>query len=194
MNFLGYYTDRGKELAVRLLTGTPLHYTRAAAGSGTTPLSADAMVQEQQALPIGRFRRTGMTVSLPVTLSETLVEEDFTLAEVGLYAQDENGEELLYRIYRLSEPMAITAGERLTVRFYLEETVSQTVSVTVESTGAGLLTEEDLIERSGVPGGLATLDGEGTVPVQQMPYTCGTEDLEAGVTPLQDGHLYFLYE
>jgi len=42
--------------------------------------------------------------------------------------------------------------------------------------------------------GIATLDESGDVPVSQVPWSFGTEDLEAGVSPLPTGHLYFVYE
>lgn len=194
MNLLGYYTEQGKLLAARLLTGSALQYTRAAAGSGITALAASVLEQERQDLPLSHIRRSGMTVILPATLTEVLAEEDYTLREVGVYARDEHGHEVLCRVYRLSEPLEVRAGGRLTVRFYLEETVSETAEVTVEATGAGLLTESDLEALMGAPGGLAVLDETGKVSPGQLPYTCGTEDLEAGVTALETGHLHFVYE
>lgn len=42
--------------------------------------------------------------------------------------------------------------------------------------------------------GIATLDGSGDVPVAQLPWSYGTEDLTPGVSPLPEGHLYFVYE
>ena len=145
-------------------------------------------------MPLGLIRRSGMTVTLPATLTEVLAETDYTLREVGVYARDEHGHEVLCRIYRLSEPLEIQAGGRLTVRFYLEESVSEAAEVTVEATGAGLLTESDLEAMMGAPGGLAVLDETGKVSPALLPYSSGTEDLEAGVTALETGHLHFVYE
>lgn len=193
MKLLGYYTEQGKLLSAKLLTGSALCYTRAAAGSGVTALSAAALEQERQSLPLSPIRRSGMTVTLPATLTEALAEEDYTLREVGVYARDEHGHEVLCRVYRLTEPLEVRAGGRLTVRFYLEETVSEAAEVTLEATGAGLVTESDLEARMGAPGGLAVLDGTGTVPPDLLPYTYGAEDLEAGVTALETGHLHFVY-
>ena len=193
MRLIGYYTEQGKLLSAKLLTGFGLQYTRAAAGSGVTPLSANLLAEEKQNLPLSRIRRSGMTVSLPATLSEILAEEDYTLREVGVYARDEHGHEVLCRVYRLSEPLEVRSGGRLTVRFYLEETVGEAVEVTVETTGAGLLTEQDLEDEKDIPGGLAGLDGAGQLSPARLPYSSGTEDLEAGVTALETGHLHFVY-
>lgn len=53
----------------------------------------------------------------------------------------------------------------------------------------------------GKPSGVASLGPDGLVPSGQLPemnyapaYTYGTEDLEAGVSPLPTGTLYFVYE
>ena len=194
MKLLGYYTQQGMELAAELLTGTALQITRAVSGSGETPLSAVALAEERQELPMNHLRRAGTKVTLPVTLTEEQAEADYALREVGVYARSGEGEEVLYRLYRLSEPLQIHAGGRLTVRFYLEETVSETVEITVEVTSAGVLVEGDLEAAKGNANGIAGLDELGLVPPEQMPYTYGTEDLEAGVTPLATGHLHFVYQ
>lgn len=193
MKLLGYYTDQGKLLLTKMLTGSTLCYTRAAAGSGITSLSANMLEQERQNLPLSRIRCSGMTVTMPVTLTEALAETDYTLREVGVYARDEHGHEVLCRVYRLSQPIEITAGGRLTVRFYLEETLSEAAEVTIESTGAGLVTERDLEVMMGAPTGLAVLDETGKIAPGLLPISSGTEDLEAGVTALENGHLHFVY-
>lgn len=53
----------------------------------------------------------------------------------------------------------------------------------------------------GKPSGVASLGPDGKMPSEQLPemnyapaYTYGTEDLEAGVSPLPTGTLYFVYE
>ena len=53
----------------------------------------------------------------------------------------------------------------------------------------------------GAVNGVASLGSDGKVPAGQLPkmdyapaYTYGTEDLEAGVSPLAEGVLYFCYE
>ena len=200
MELLGYFTNEGRELSTKLLTGTVLHITRIIAGDGETDLSGSVMAAERQTLAVNPMRREGTTVTLPATLTAVQAEADYTLTEVGVYAMD-GEEEILYRLYRLDQPVDIIAGDRLTIRFELQETVSEATEVTVEGTAAGLLTEGDLDLRLGVPNGIATLDESGKVPSGQLPamnyapaYTYGTEDLEAGTTVLETGTLHFVYE
>lgn len=194
MGLTGIFTRKGKELELKVRAGTPLTITRVTAGSGGTGESAGALAQEKQTLMVGKRHVRGSTVTLPVTLVAALAEEDYTLTEVGVYAQDPDEGEILYRIYRLSRELAIDAGSRLTVRLELEETFSVVESIVVPASVAGMMTEADIYALRGIPDGLAGLDADATVPVAQMPYTCGTEDLEAGVSPLADGKLYFVYE
>ena len=188
MELLGYFTSKGKALSAKLLMGDALKITRVAAGDGSTPADASALERDCQALPVGTMTRSGDTVSLPVTLTAAAAETSYTLKEVGIYADDPEEGEILYRIYRLSQPMAITAGGQLTIRFSLKETVSEAAEVTVSGTPAGLLTIAD----RGVPAGVASLDETGIVPPAQLPYTWGAADLTEGVSPLAPGHLYFV--
>lgn len=93
---------------------------------------------------MGTARRSGATVILPVTLEAGAAGSAYTLRELGVYAQDPDEGEILYKVYRLSEPVEIRPSSRLVLRFYLEETVSQDLNVTVVRASAGLLTEADL--------------------------------------------------
>lgn len=194
MGLTGIFTQKGKELEVKVRAGTPLTIARVTAGSGGTGESAGVLAQEKQTLMVGKRHIRGSTVTLPVTLVAALAEEDYTLTEVGVYAQDPDEGEILYRIYRLSRGLDIEAGSRLTVRLELEETFSDVESIVVPASVAGMMTEADLNALLGAPSGIATLDEDTVVPVAQMPYTCGTEDLEEGVTPLETGRLHFIYE
>lgn len=194
MELLGYFTQAGKALSAKLLTGVSLRITRVAAGDGETPLTAAAMERERQALTVGTIRRSGETVVLPATLASALAAADYTLREVGVYAQDPEQGEILYRVYRLDEGLPIPSGGALTLRLELGETVSEVASVEVAGTAAGLLSWGDLDALRGAAGGLASLGADGTVPVSQMPYTYGTEELTAGVSALETGKLHFVYE
>ena len=193
MELIGYVSAKGSELSAKLLTGTALHITRVTAGSGTTAADDSALAQEQQVLAMSPLLRSGSTVTLPVTLAAALAEQDYTLTEVGVYALDPDEGEILYRIYRLDEPLAIAAGSSLVARFELEETVSAE-EIIAECSPAGLVTFGDLAGLQGAPNGLASLDAGGILPVAQLPFTFGTEDLIAGSSPLENGRLYFVYE
>ena len=189
MELLGYFTSKGESLSAKLLTGTALTITRVAAGDGETSADAAALIRDCQALPAGTMLRSGTTVTLPVTLTAALAAESYILREIGVYAEDPEEGEILYRIYRLSQPVNVNAGGQLTIRFQLQETVSEAAEVTVSGTPAGLLTVAD----RGVPAGVAALDETGIVPPSQLPYAWGTEDLEDGVSALTPGRLYFVY-
>lgn len=194
MGLTGIFTQKGKELELKVRSGTPLTITRVTAGSGKTGESAAALAEEKQTLMVGKRHARGSTLTLPVTLLAALAEEDYTLTEVGVYAEDPDEGEILHRIYRLSRALFIEAGSRLTVRLELEETFSDVESILVPGSVAGMMTEGDINALRGVPDGLAGLDSDAVVPVSQMPYTYGTEDLVEGEDTLREGHLHFVYE
>lgn len=192
MELLGQMTRRGNELRQAALAGgTALCFARCAAGSGETAPDAAVLDAERQTLPMGEPRCTDTGYILPVTLAAALAETDYTLTEVGVYVQDGEGE-TLYCVYHADTALAVSAASSMSVRFELEELSEDTPDLRVSP--AGLVTEPDLNALLGAPSGIATLDEDTVVPVAQMPYTCGTEDLEAGVTPLETGRLHFIYE
>lgn len=194
MEFVGFHTTKGLALSAKLLTGTALNITRVTAGAGETAPEAVVLAQEHQTLAVAAPRRDGTTVTLPVTLLAAQAEEDYALREVGIYARDPEEGEILYRVYRLDQPVDIAAGGQLVARMDLRETVGLATVVAVQTTAAGLLTQGDLDALLSEPDGIATLDSSGIVPVSQMPYTYGTTDLTAGTSPLETGKLYFVYE
>lgn len=157
MDIHGFFTQKGLLLAAKLAAGSTLKYTRACAGAAETALSASALSQIRQTLSMGAPRRDGGTAVLPVTLEAGMAGSAYTLREVGLYAQDPDEGEILYKVYRLTEPVSVAPSSRLVLRFYLEETVSQDLNVTVVRASAGLLTEADLdpvrekVEAASVP-------------------------------------------
>lgn len=115
------------------------------AGSGKTgePLIATSLPQVRQKLAVNTPTHNGNTAVIPATLAAAAAEEDYTLTELGVYASDPDKGEILYKVYKLSAPVAIAAGSQMVLRFYLEETVSQDVDITVVCSPAGLITEED---------------------------------------------------
>lgn len=147
MDIQGYFTAKGQALTAKLLSGETLAVTRVAAGSGHTakPSTATALPQIQQELAVNTPTHSGDTAVIPATLTAAQAKSDYTLTELGVYARDPDEGEILYKIYRLSEPVDITAGSRSVLRFFLEETVSQDLDVTVVCSPAGLITEEDFL-------------------------------------------------
>lgn len=147
MNIQGYFTTKGLNLAAKLSAGSTLDITRVAAGSGVTqdPSKATSLPQSQQTLAVNTASHSGSTATLPVVLAAALAQESYTLTELGVYARDPDEGEILYKIYQLDKPVAITAGSRMVLRFYLEETVSEDVSVNVTCSPDGLITEVDFL-------------------------------------------------
>lgn len=146
MEINGYFTRRGLELSAKLASGANLQITRVVAGSGATAdtPAVTTLPQPRQTLAVNTPTRSGTTVTIPATLTAALAETSYTLTELGVYAADPDQGEILYKLYRLDTPVNITAGSRMVLRFYLEETVSQDVDVTVSCSPDGLITEAKL--------------------------------------------------
>lgn len=146
MEINGYFTRRGLELSAKLASGANLQITRVVAGSGATAdtLAVTTLPQPRQTLAVNTPTRSGTTATIPATLTAALAETSYTLTELGVYAADPDQGEILYKLYRLDTPVNITAGSRMVLRFYLEETVSQDVDVTVSCSPDGLITEAKL--------------------------------------------------
>lgn len=164
MDIQGHFTQKGLALSTKLLTGETLRITRVVAGSGSTadPMAATSLPQPKQALAVNSPTRSGNTATIPATLTAALAEKAYSLTELGIYAWDPEEGEILYKLYQLSAPVDISPDSQLVMRFYLEETVSQELEVTVSP--AGLITElefapvRDIVRAVSVPTRNVTLD------------------------------------
>lgn len=144
MSLQGFYTTKGLALAAKIAAGTALVITRVTAGSGTeTATSASVLMDEIQTLTVGPAQTSGQTATLPVTLAEAEASASYALTELGVYTCDPDEGEILYQVFRMDAPCAITAGGMNTYRFYLRQTVGAS-GVTVTCSPAGLLIDEDL--------------------------------------------------
>ena len=165
MELQGYFTSKGLALAAKLASGAALKITRVTAGSGKTgnPAAATALPQPRQQLAVNPPLRRENTAILPVTLTAALASAAYDLTELGVFAQDPNEGEILYKLYKLPSAMKIDPTSCLVLRFYLEETVSQDLGVTVACSPAGLITEADFapvrdkVELAEVPSRRVTL-------------------------------------
>ena len=146
MNLQGFYTNLGQSLAAKIAAGTaPLSIARVVTGSGHTAdiSSATSLPDMQQPLMIGDAKVSGSTATLPVMLVEAQAEKNYQVTELGVYAADPDMGEILFQIYQLSSPVAVTSGGENALRFYLRQSIgAQGISVTCSP--AGLLTEQDL--------------------------------------------------
>ena len=139
----GYFTQQGLRLSAKLLTGETLEITRVVAGSGhTSGVTASSLSQPRQTLAVNTPVTKENTATVPATLVAASASGSYTLTELGVYANDPDEGEILYKVYKLSQPMDIVVKSNMVLRFYLEETVSGDVSVTCSP--AGLITEEEL--------------------------------------------------
>ena len=176
MNLHGTYTPKGRLLRTKLLAGEgSLTVSRVMAGSGSTDAdTALILAEERQQLAVGE-------------------RQDYNFTEAGVYVLS-GGEEILYCIYRLYGGLRVAAGSQLVVRMDLTEQFEEVPSVEVLGSSRGLLTMGDLRALMGRENGIAALDEDALVPVDQMPYICTDEEPEAGVTRLESGKLLFVYE
>ena len=147
MEIQGHFTRKGLALLSKLSVGTTLTITRVVAGSGRTedPASAMALPSIRQTLAVNTARQSGNTATIPVTLTAAQASSAYALSELGVYAKDPDEGEILYKLYQLAEPVDITPGSRMVLRFYLEETVSEASTITVACSPAGLITEDEFL-------------------------------------------------
>lgn len=145
MDIQGYFTKKGLALSAKLAAGATLTITKVVAGAGQTanPMAATSLPLPKQTLAVNTPTRSENTATIPVTLAAATAEEAYTLTELGVYARDPDEGEILYKVYRLGGPVDISPASCMVLRFYLAETVSQDLEVTVSCSPAGLITEEE---------------------------------------------------
>lgn len=145
MELLGFFTDKGLAYSAKVFSGAAsLTITRAEAGSGQTLPSADTLEAVQQTLSVGSVQRKATGSCLPVTLVSASAEGTYSLQEIGIYAQDPDEGEILYKVYCLPETFEISPTSSLTLRFYLEDSIFSADDVSVSCSPAGILTETDM--------------------------------------------------
>ena len=173
MQLQGYFTKKGLALAAKLSAGADLTITRVAAGSGNTadPLSATALPNIVQTLAVNTAKIQGNTATIPVTLVAALAQKAYSVTELGVYAQDPNDGEILYKIYRLENAIDIRPDSRLVLRFYLEETISEDLGVQVLVSPSGLITEAELKPVREKANGLVESTAEFTVTADKLQNT-----------------------
>ena len=169
MKLTGYYTTAGEKIAAGLLAGETLSVSRIAAGSGSTALSAAALSQEQQDLGPWEPEVSGTTAVMRCTLSSDQASAPYFLRELGVYALDAAGKEVLYLIFRLDEEVSINPAFRLVLRFNLEQTLSDGAGVKVTAPLTGLATQEELKTKADLQ--------DGFVPYEQLPHLTGSKNL-----------------
>lgn len=160
----GHFTRKGLELSAKLAAGATLVITRVVAGCGDSgePDTAEALAQPKQELAVNDARYNETTAIIPATLVSSMAEEDYSLTEIGVFAQDPDLGEILYKIYQLDQPINISPAAQIVLRFYLEESVSEAPVIEIPASLNGLLTQSDM----GIANGVAGLDENALLPVQ----------------------------
>lgn len=164
-------TDAGSNLLAAWVTGTTLHLTRAAGGTGLSDnlYSMTALTNEKQAMSIISIERgtTAATVKLQITNSG---ETAFTMTQIGIFAAIDDGEEVLLAIYQdpagVPIPAASTTQEFI-YNFFATIVISNTGTLTLNIDSSAAVTMETMISyfanKQNVINieGLAVFDGNG---------------------------------
>ena len=141
MSLQGFYTEQGLALAAKLSAGTKLTITKVTAGAGTTGALAAALVSEKQTLAVGAAEAEGNEATLHATLAEAEASADYTLAELGVYANDPEAGEILYQVFALEQTRGISAGGENVYHFCLKEDILGADGIEVLCSPAGLVRE-----------------------------------------------------
>lgn len=142
MTLAGYYTTAGAALAAGVLArGTGLILTRAEAGAGRTETDAAALAEKKQDLTLLRKEADGQHCQVQAALSASDAEQEYVLREIGLYAKEQGGAEVLYKLFRMDETLTVEPETDLTVTFYLTESILPGEAVAVTVNQQGLVTQ-----------------------------------------------------
>ena len=142
MTLTGCYTTAGAALAAGVLArGTGLILTRAEAGAGRTETDAAALAEKKQDLTLLRKEADGQHCQVQAALSAPDAAQEYTLREIGLYAKEQGGTEVLYKLFRMDETLTVEPETDLTVTFYLTESILPGEAVAVTVNQQGLVTQ-----------------------------------------------------
>ena len=142
MTLTGCYTTAGAALAAGVLArGTGLILTRAEAGAGRTETDAAALAEKKQDLTLLRKEADGQHCQVQAALSASDAEQEYVLREIGLYAKEQDGAEVLYKLFRMDETLTVEPETDLTVTFYLTESILPGEAVAVTVNQQGLVTQ-----------------------------------------------------
>ncbi|WP_103110757.1 hypothetical protein [Brevibacillus reuszeri] len=92
-------TQLGQILYAKAQTGKPLVYTRMRIGSGQysgDPTALTDLVQPIGYIPLSSMSQTGQTAHIKGVFQNTDITDRIYSCEIGLYAQDPDGSEILY--------------------------------------------------------------------------------------------------
>ena len=155
MNFTTGYilTKAGEALHAKVEAGTTLKLTKMQLGSGTVTTVDDyyersALVEPQNAMSIAEIQRVtaekNMCVATAV-LTNAAVDTSYMASELGLFAQNTDGTEILYAVSYDDHPSYIASkndGTDITMKFsmYIVATSEITITLTLPKTAEEIAT------------------------------------------------------
>lgn len=144
MNFTTGYilTKAGEALQAKAESGTELKLTKMQLGSGTTVSVDDyyertALIEPKNAMSISEIKQVTTEKNLCVAiavLTNAAVDTSYTASELGLFAQDTDGTEILYAVSYDSNPTYIASkddGTDITMKFYMYIVSTSDINITL---------------------------------------------------------------
>jgi hypothetical protein len=149
MDLTGTYTAAGLALLNQAASGGSVTITRIMAGAGTTADIASATVfpAQKQSLTLLNTIQKETAAVLPAVLTAALAEESYSFTELGVFAKGADEQELLFCVYQLDAPVAISPDSPLVLRFLLSCGIAEAENLHVTVSPAGLVTQADLLAR-----------------------------------------------
>lgn len=155
MNFTTGYilTKAGEALQAKAESGTELKLTKMQLGSGTTVSVDDyyertTLIEPKNAMSISEIKQVTTEKNLCVAiavLTNAAVDTSYTASELGLFAQDTDGTEILYAVSYDSNPTYIASkddGTDITMKFcmYIVSTSDINITLTLPKTAEEIAT------------------------------------------------------
>lgn len=186
-------TQQGQDLLDALIAGTKnMNITKAVVGSGTvtaTKLATQTEVTDPvQEAKLGDVFIVDGAVTIPVIITNTELEEGYTAKQIGIFAQAEGEEEVLFFIAQSDSkgqdiPSKDEPPHGFTAEFHFTIDVGTATNLTITVNSAGILTtavadaryeKKSVIKKYVITPGMFTGDA--------FPYTC-TLAHELGAEP-----------
>lgn len=150
------FTKLGNDLSVKALAGTvKLDFTKAELSTDNhfSDTEADVAImtdmgnvaQTVELKEVDAVEDDQSYVKVPVLINEAEITEDYALMTIGLYCKPDDGDEVLYSICSLKDPIYMhKSSNNSTFAFNLNTLVGSAANVTIKVDPAGAVTNADL--------------------------------------------------